>query len=89
MASLGKPAATLGDQKKIAAAGATGDAFASLLGGSKKPVPTGGKVSLAEAQRQKAQQGIWGAGSSAGGSGASTPALGEQKSGGMDDLLGL
>lgn len=92
MASLGKPVAgPPGGAKK---AGAGGDAFASLLGASKKRVQAGGKVSLAEAQRQKASAGIWGAGSTVGGSGAGTPAPAQggqqQKSGGgMDDLLGL
>lgn len=91
------PAASIGSGvgTKPKASGAGGDAFASLLGGSKKSTPKPGSgVSMSDMAKQKTSASLWGTpagGAAAGGAGAGTAPTQQKPAGagssGMDDLL--
>lgn len=80
------PAPSIGGQPAKKAGG--GDAFASLLGGSKKNAPAQKGLTIADMAKQKSQAGLYGANAPA----AMAAPQAQQKpstgSSGMDDLLG-
>ncbi|KAF2093690.1 ENTH-domain-containing protein [Rhizodiscina lignyota] len=86
--SVLSPSGSIGGQKPKPAGG---DAFSSLLGGSKKTTPKpGAGVSMADMAKQKTSASLWGAPAPTGGPAAPPAASGQKPAGGsaFDDLLG-